>query len=185
MGAKVIIYEARVHLPADVGSDPRSEVDLCTSGRGPKVLQRSTVPPPPPPADSPMSMLLLEELMSDPALLNQILQTRTRSVRASYGAACLCARVRWYLRCCFGELCGVLEGVDWVEEASRSSLDSKLWICSFCDATERRSLTNPGFSRPRTSPSHPHAFPCALTWSESGIRWWCLVSSAVRPLWGV
>lgn len=25
----------------------------------------------------------------------------------------------------------MLDGVDWVEEASRSSLDSKLWICSF------------------------------------------------------
>lgn len=28
----------------------------------------------------------------------------------------------------------MLDGVDWVEEASRSSLDSKLWICSFCES---------------------------------------------------
>lgn len=52
---------------------------------------------------------------------------------------CVCARARvLYLRCCLGELCGVLDGVDWVEEASRSSLDSRFWICSFCDATQSR-----------------------------------------------
>lgn len=84
-----VVYQAMIHLPVDVGSDPRSEVDLWTSGRGPKVPQRSTTPP----ADSPMSMLLLEELMSDPALLNQPLQTRTRSVHARYGP-------RVYVRAC-------------------------------------------------------------------------------------
>lgn len=51
--------------------------------------------------------------------------------------ACVHARVQ-YLRCCLGELCGVLDGVDWVEEASRSSLDSRLWICSFYHETQRR-----------------------------------------------
>lgn len=81
----------RCRVPADDGSDPRSEVDLWTSGRGPKALQRSTVPPPatPPPADSPMSMLLLlEELRSDPAPLNQLLQTRTRSVYTEEDRVC-------------------------------------------------------------------------------------------------
>lgn len=162
-------------------------MDLWTSGRGPKALQRSTAPPPapPPPADSPTSMLLLlEELRSDPALMNQLLQTRTRSVDTRCGPG-VC--VHAYLRCCLGELCGVLEGVDWVEEASRSSLDSKLWICSFYDVTERRS-TKSGFVYPPigfSSPKSGVSAVVALTWSESGIRWWCLVSSAVRPLWGV
>lgn len=81
-------------VPVEDGSDPRSEVDLWTSGRGPKALQRSTVPPPatPPPADSLMSMLLLlEELSSDPAPLNQLLQTRTRRVYTSDGDR-VCAR---------------------------------------------------------------------------------------------
>lgn len=85
----------RCRVPEDGGSDPRSEVDLWTSGRGPKALQRSTGPPPatPPPADSPASMLLLlEELRSDPAPLNQPLQTRTRSVYTDEGRVCARAR---------------------------------------------------------------------------------------------
>lgn len=53
----------------------------------------------------------------------------------------LCVWVFVYLRCCFGELCGVLDGVDWAEEElSRSSLDSKLWICSFCTTKTRMSV---------------------------------------------
>lgn len=85
-------------VPAAVGSDPRSEVDLWTRGRGPKALQRSTAPPPapPPPADSPTSMLLLllEEPRSDPALMNQLLQTKTGSVDTEMWTACARARAR-------------------------------------------------------------------------------------------
>lgn len=36
-----------------------------------------------------------------------------------------------YLRCDLGELCGVLDGVEWAEELWRSSLASMLWIWSF------------------------------------------------------
>lgn len=126
-------YACRAKPAVVVESDPRSEVDLWMSGRGPNVLHLSTVPPTPPTAVStpPRSTLLLEELMliSELVLPNQP------------------------LRCCFGELCGVFDGVDWAEELCRSSLASMLWICSL--------------------------------WSDSGRRWWCLVSSAVRPLWGV
>lgn len=56
-------------------------------------------------------------------------------------SVCLCLCV--YLRCCFGELCGVLDGVDWAEEELRSSsLDSMLWICSFCTVPRTRKSVN-------------------------------------------
>lgn len=69
-------------LPAFVGSDPRSDVDFWTNGRGPNTLHRSTPPPTPPAAVSPMSILLLEELKltSEPVLLNQDLHKHTNRV---------------------------------------------------------------------------------------------------------
>lgn len=147
-----------LRLPADVGSDPRSEVDLWTSGRGPKVPQRSTAPPPPPP-DSPVSMLLLEELMSDPALLNQLLQTRTRSVQATYGAACWRARVpvpplllgRAVWRAGWRGLGGGGQSV--LPRLQTLDLQLLRW------RRKRFGLTEPGSSYPPTSPSRPRAFP--------------------------
>lgn len=71
-----------VLLPAAVESDPRSEVDLWTGGRGPKTPHRSTTPPPPPPTSTPaMSKLLLEEeaiLSSELELPNQPLHKHTK-----------------------------------------------------------------------------------------------------------
>lgn len=121
------------HLPVFAESDPRSEVDLWTSGRGPNVLHRSTAPPAPP-AESPpaMSTLLLEELRlsSELVLLNQPLHKHyvrlTRGLPPLLCQDTLKQDIECYLRCCFGELCGVLDGVDWAEELCLSSLASTL-----------------------------------------------------------
>lgn len=71
-----------VLLPAVVGSDPRSEVDFWTWGRGPNTPHLSTAPPTPPAATSPppMSMLLLVEqiLTSELVLPNQPLHKHTK-----------------------------------------------------------------------------------------------------------
>lgn len=76
------LHTEAVLLPAAVESDPRSEVDLWTGGRGPKTPHRSTTPPPPPPTSTPaMSKLLLEEeaiLSSELELPNQPLHKHTK-----------------------------------------------------------------------------------------------------------
>lgn len=78
-----------VCLPGADWSEPRSEVDLWTSGRGPKTPHRSIAPP----AASPMSKLLLEELMlmSDPVLLNQLLHNDDKGFAEQMTlSVCLC-----------------------------------------------------------------------------------------------
>lgn len=89
-------------LPPVVVSDPRSEVDFWTNGRGPNTPHRSTTPPTPPAAAiSPpaMSTLLLEELMltSEFVLLNQLLHKQTNIVYNKQMIGCWCfGRVAWF-----------------------------------------------------------------------------------------
>lgn len=75
------VHTEAVPLPEVVESDPRSEVDLWTGGRGPKTPHRSTTPPPPPTSTPAMSKLLLEEeaiLSSELELPNQPLHKHTK-----------------------------------------------------------------------------------------------------------
>lgn len=85
MGALInkVSHCKRMSSPVAVESEPRSEEDLWTCGRGEKIPHFSMALPAPVMSPAPMSTLLLEELRltSELVLLNQLLHnTHTHSV---------------------------------------------------------------------------------------------------------